>query len=682
MVIYDELPCLVCKSFRKLVVAGQSQKDEKAKVHFTVVRYDLTGGGESGILDKTFGGTGKVIVSDLGVIATAVAAQPDGRIVVGGYQLSSSGTNLVLVRFNSDGTLDPAFGVAGKVITKAGSVSFVLTSLVIQPDGKILVGGSSFTETSIESFTLARFDSKGVLDPGFGVGGKAVIPFDLFSRVRAIALQGDGKVVAAGEKEAKKEFDPLDFDQKTHFTLIRLNKDGGLDKTFGPAKDGKVITDFGDPTSAAMGVAIQKDGRIVAAGYVTPKGLERQVALVRYDEFGNLDPGFGIGGKVMTPVPGGSAKASSVALFPPTPGKSGRIVVGGTASSIGNYLLARYCSGEPKIVSPSWMTPSQNDLPVLSYSKSDPVGIGLPITISLPFVPFEKPSPESVPLCVRATGGNSMVFEKATDSSSSWRVSLIKESCTPEGLPPPEMTLMAEGVMTYLQNVPAAGTTLDNGSCVTLPGSSAIRIDLAYTNGENQGVTSLFGQSGSLVARFGKDLRWINGMGVEKESCFVHDSTGNSRGQERTTTDGVGTSLSHAEFFLGSVKTTPAGGPNLPVTTIKMSGKVASCLVGQETPVQQACSPENEIQTLVESLILLNGQGQWSNHRIESRRPGEMTLNFTTDESGVVSTSGDIVSGLFDMVNGSKIADYFADRNLQDGGMTVTLVPLDQGQFP
>ncbi|HEY6149058.1 MAG TPA: delta-60 repeat domain-containing protein, partial [Gaiellaceae bacterium] len=186
------------------------------------------------------------------------------------------------------GELDASFGSGGKVTTLIGSDESDARAVVVQPDGKIVVGGWAGSAT----LALARFKPNGGLDPTFGSGGKATTSlagsFD--AAVYALALQPEGKIVAAG----------IDFltQFESDFVVARYNANGSLDKTFGGS--GFVTTDF-DRLDAAHAVVIQPDRTIVVAGgSIGPGGPA--VVLARYRPNGSLDPSFGSGGEVRGPT--------------------------------------------------------------------------------------------------------------------------------------------------------------------------------------------------------------------------------------------------------------------------------------------------------------------------------------------------------------------------------------------
>ena len=160
----------------------------------------LLGEGAPGDLDPTFGVGGKV-TTDFGGYdsANALVLQPDGKLVAAGVR-STSDLDFALARYLPDGSLDPTFGVGGKVTTDFGS-SDVASALVLQPDGKLVAaGGVQFDGPG--DFALARYLPDGSLDPTFGVGGKVTTDFGGIDGASALVLQPDGKLVAAGSSDA------------------------------------------------------------------------------------------------------------------------------------------------------------------------------------------------------------------------------------------------------------------------------------------------------------------------------------------------------------------------------------------------------------------------------------------------------------------------------------------------
>ena len=135
-------------------------------------------------------------------IANAVAVQADGKLVVVGQTYKNndfSGEDFVVTRYNTDGTLDTTFGSGGKVRTDFPGLAAVPSSVVIQPDGKIVVAGGAFPLfTFLGNFELVRYNPNGSLDRSFGNGGIVTTTFPEGSYAFDVALQPDGKIIAAG----------------------------------------------------------------------------------------------------------------------------------------------------------------------------------------------------------------------------------------------------------------------------------------------------------------------------------------------------------------------------------------------------------------------------------------------------------------------------------------------------
>jgi uncharacterized delta-60 repeat protein len=299
----------------------------------------------AGDLDPTFG-TGGMVTTDINRstdIANAVAIQADGKLVVVGetYKHNDFSTeDFVVARYNTDGTLDTTFGSGGRVRTDFPGLAAVPSSVVIQPDGKIVVAGGAFPLfTFLGNFEIVRYNPNGSLDRSFGAGGIVTTTFPEGSYANAVALQSDGKIVAAGSVFV--DFivgDASDID----FALARYNPDGSPDATFG--NGGQVSTDFAGLEDDAFSVLIQPDGKIIAVGSTDNPATYYDFAAVRYLSNGTIDTTFGVGGKVSTDFgAAGFDRAQSAALQP-----DGRIVAAGFAISqnggVENFAVARYTS--------------------------------------------------------------------------------------------------------------------------------------------------------------------------------------------------------------------------------------------------------------------------------------------------------------------------------------------------
>src|SRR5438552_14593820 len=282
-----------------------------------------------GDLDPTFG-TGGQVMTDFSRstdIANAVALQPDGKLVVVGQTYENNdynGEDFAVARYNTDGTLDTTFGVNGKVRTDFPGLAAVASSVLVQPDGKILVAGGAFPNfTFLGDFELVRYNPNGSLDTSFGSGGIVTTSFPgQGSYAFALALQSDGKIIAAGT-------DFVNFSSEdssnTDFGLERYNPDGTPDTTFG--NGGQVTTDFDGFNDDAFSVLIQPDGKIVAVGSAKNPANFYDFAAVRYLANGTIDTTFGVAGKVRTDFGHADFDQARSAVLQP----DGKIVAAGTA---------------------------------------------------------------------------------------------------------------------------------------------------------------------------------------------------------------------------------------------------------------------------------------------------------------------------------------------------------------
>jgi uncharacterized delta-60 repeat protein len=229
----------------KIIAAGYASSRDSD--YFALARYK-----PNGSLDRSFGSEAQVRTPGGGI--SAVGLQPDGRIVVAGsffhYESGQLHTAFAVARYLSNGTPDPSFGSGGLVTTPTGGGA---RALPLQPDGKIIVAGSS-KEGSQTLFALVRYQENGSLDPSFGVGGIVTTGFRSLEGATAVLLQGDGKIVVVGAGGT----------QRYGFALARFTPNGSLDSSFGSG--GKVRTNFGSGSAVPTAAALQRDRKIVVAG--------------------------------------------------------------------------------------------------------------------------------------------------------------------------------------------------------------------------------------------------------------------------------------------------------------------------------------------------------------------------------------------------------------------------------
>lgn len=230
--------------------------------------------------DDSFSGDGRLVLQ-VGDGASGLALAPDGGIVVAGTSFADApfpGGAVAVARLTPNGTLDPSFAGDGVSTTQYSAFGDLANDVVVQPDGSVVTAGIGWVRAGEYDyrgkFELARLTPDGELDSTFS-GGTARTGFgtgfasDAYAR--ALALQPDGKLVAAGEAGRD-------------FALARYNGDGTPDDTF--SGDGKLVTSFSNPpeeyrnTLGATDVALAPDGKIVAGG---SRNFRREWMISRYE---------------------------------------------------------------------------------------------------------------------------------------------------------------------------------------------------------------------------------------------------------------------------------------------------------------------------------------------------------------------------------------------------------------
>ena len=216
------------------------------------------------------------------------------------------------------GDLDPTFGTGGVVTTTISGGSSA-AALALQADGKLVAAGQSGGTSG--QVTVARYETNGALDATFGNGGIVTTPIQSQSSATGVAVQSDGKIVVAGSTSDG---------TNSAFAVVRYESDGSLDGGFGTG--GIVVTTIGT-TAQGEAMALQSDDKIVVVGTTGPSGAS-DFALARYAIDGSLDSTFGSGGIVTTSI-GSNDAAHAVALQ-----ADGNIVAAGTDSA--HMAVARY----------------------------------------------------------------------------------------------------------------------------------------------------------------------------------------------------------------------------------------------------------------------------------------------------------------------------------------------------
>jgi uncharacterized delta-60 repeat protein len=320
----------------KIVLVGGTfiGSESHNNANFALARFKPGGG-----IDKSFGGAQGVQTDFFGGTdrAFSVAVQDDKILAVGAAYsgIQARSYDFGLARYNSDGTLDQAFGAAGKVATDFNNSNDQAHAVALQPDGKIVVAG--LTSLNGGDFAMARYNADGSLDTSFGTGGKLNTDFNgRVDYAYGLSLQPDRKIIAVGWAYNSTS-------TQTDFALARYSPSGELDPKFGT--NGKLTTDFFGRNEFAKDVLVLSDGRFIVGGY-TLTGSEwsaSDFALACYNQDGSLNSSFGIGGKVTTDFWGYEDVPYGMALS-----DTGRIVVAGycgTGSGNWDASMACYLTG-------------------------------------------------------------------------------------------------------------------------------------------------------------------------------------------------------------------------------------------------------------------------------------------------------------------------------------------------
>ena len=246
---------------------------------------------ENGTPDLSFGGTGHVLY-DLGARVTASVLQPDGKIILAG---ETNDLKFLVARLNTDGSRDTAFGINGVASADFGNTEAIVRAVALQSNGKIVAAGDVNGD-----FGLARFDQNGNLDPSFNSGGLALTNLQgrrtrSIDLVSAIAIQPDDKIIVSGTSTYA-------YPYYGDSALVRYNPNGDINYKFG--MDGIVINPISQYHDSADSLFLQPDGKIVTAGIAGASNLHPTLVVSRYEETGGLDQSFGQSGTAF-PEPNG-----------------------------------------------------------------------------------------------------------------------------------------------------------------------------------------------------------------------------------------------------------------------------------------------------------------------------------------------------------------------------------------
>lgn len=295
---------------------------------FITVRYMPDGN-----LDAEFGEDGIVITdfpSTDNDIARAIAIDDEGRIIVAGKTDNGNDDDFGLIRYLANGTLDLSFGMDGFVSFSLGESDEVVYGIVLQEDGKIVVGGTVSGDFG-DDFVLVRFESDGTLDNSFGTGGAVVQNVGYLDHGSGILLQPDGKIVICGYADVD-------------LAALRFLENGTPDITF--SDDGITTMDFDGAYDFGFACAQQSDGKILVGGFnvlnIADPYPDADFILTRFNVDGTPDLSFGTDAKVKNDFGSLNDYITSIQIQ-----ADGKIIAAGCSGIYAEqgFAVARYISG-------------------------------------------------------------------------------------------------------------------------------------------------------------------------------------------------------------------------------------------------------------------------------------------------------------------------------------------------
>ncbi|CAH0137607.1 M10 family metallopeptidase C-terminal domain-containing protein [Pseudomonas brassicacearum] len=253
--------------------------------HFSAPTIVMVRLNTDGSVDQSFGVNGTATAPAAWGDSASATVQPDGKILVSNHD--SYDHRFSVNRFNADGTVDSSFNGGNAVEFTVPDVNTLEGfGLTLQADGKILVPGYN------GAFVVARLNPDGSLDTSFGTDGTADI--EVAGLAKSITVQGDGKILVAGYNEQ----DATGYD----FKIIRLNQDGTFDTSFG--NEGVAVFDLAGGRDTARDITVLADGKILVAGQSNYFG-NTDFSIIRLNPDGTLDTTFGALAGVLPQIAGG-----------------------------------------------------------------------------------------------------------------------------------------------------------------------------------------------------------------------------------------------------------------------------------------------------------------------------------------------------------------------------------------
>ena len=348
----------------KIVLAGYVYNG--STYSFALSRYNT-----NGTVDGTFGNNGTVTTSIGGTDdrAYSVAIQSDGKILAAGYATSSStGKDLAIVRYNTDGSIDTSWDGIGYTTIDIFGNDDVGYAMAIQTDGNILVAGYSFIFGDNDMLLVRFLASNGELDTSFNGDGIVAAPFSAHSdnRAFAVAIQPNGSIVIGGYSAEPASTTKL-------FAMARFESNGLDDTTFYNG-DYQMTTPIGSGDAMITGLTVQSGGQIVASGQAIAGGVD-VFTLVRYNPDASLDTTFGNQGVVAMPIGAGSSYATSLVVQ-----SNGDLLVAGYSASGSGNVFAVTRSSPSGAIDTTFGTQGIATVPIQSGGDDRATGIAVQST--------------------------------------------------------------------------------------------------------------------------------------------------------------------------------------------------------------------------------------------------------------------------------------------------------------
>jgi uncharacterized delta-60 repeat protein len=431
----------------KVVAVGLVDTIDPIGSSWLLVRLD-----ERGVPDPEFGSGGIVIADAAGQFghANAVVLDPLGNLVVAGTSAPGTSFATTVARFQPNGTPDETFGTSGASTFEASPGPDIATDVALDASGGILVLATA-GEAGASQIALLRYLSGGTLDAGFGSGGVVTSRVGPISDIaNAVLVQPDGKIVVAST--ARRGFYQLcspSFPGCIEFpndavALLRFAADGEPDSSFGAG--GVVVNDISFGFDSAESVVQQDDGKLVVAGLIQTDFTQAAFFVGRYEEDGTRDATFGANGFATTRfAPNEFSGATAVRLQPGL-----GITAAGNAGDIGmattDIALARYqidCDGLP--------CPTPTDTPRPTETVTATIGSTATVTTTPTASLTASTTPTAtalgghrVSVCVNETDqGDSCTAERVTITLQPLGVSTTNGGHTFDGVPPGDYTASA-----------------------------------------------------------------------------------------------------------------------------------------------------------------------------------------------------------------------------------------------